>query len=35
MDTHVFKFLKNNLKLELRKTDAYNNRSFKITKRKL
>ncbi|MFX0022417.1 MAG: hypothetical protein ACFE9S_08815 [Candidatus Hermodarchaeota archaeon] len=34
-DTEVFKFLQNNLKLALKKTDANNNRSFKITKRKL
>lgn len=34
-DTNVFKFLQNNLKLALKKTDANNNRSFKITKRRL
>jgi 2-phospho-L-lactate guanylyltransferase (CobY/MobA/RfbA family) len=34
-DTNVFKFLQNNLNLTLKKTDANNNRSFKITKRKL
>jgi 2-phospho-L-lactate guanylyltransferase (CobY/MobA/RfbA family) len=33
-DTNVFRFLKNNLKLALKKTNANNNRSFKITKRK-
>ncbi|MFW9818823.1 MAG: hypothetical protein ACFFE5_04375 [Candidatus Thorarchaeota archaeon] len=31
-DTNVFKFLENNLKLALKKTDANNNRSFKFTK---
>ena len=32
MDTEVFRFLKNNLKLSIKKTNANNNRSFKITK---
>ncbi len=34
MDTDVFRFLQNNLKLTLKKIDANNNRSFKITRRK-
>ncbi len=34
MDTEVFKFLKNNLKLAIKKMSANNNRNFKITKRK-
>ncbi|MFW9901799.1 MAG: hypothetical protein ACFFDY_11010 [Candidatus Thorarchaeota archaeon] len=33
IDTDVFKFLKNNLKLSIKKTNVNNNRSFKITKR--
>ncbi|MFX1386795.1 MAG: hypothetical protein ACFE9M_06230 [Promethearchaeota archaeon] len=32
-DTSVFKFLNSNLKLSLRKLDANNNRTFRITKR--
>lgn len=35
MDTAVFDFLKNNLKLGIKKINANNNRSFKITRRKL
>lgn len=34
MDTDVFRFLQNNLKLTLKKIDANNNRAFKITRRK-
>ena len=34
MDTDVFRFLKNNIKLNIKKIDANNNRSFKITRRK-
>ncbi|MDX1798787.1 MAG: hypothetical protein R3255_09065, partial [Candidatus Lokiarchaeia archaeon] len=33
-DTEVFRFLKNNLKLALKKIKASNNRIFKIEKRK-
>ena len=34
MDTEVFKFLKSNLKLSIKKTNVNNNRSFTITRRK-
>jgi len=34
MDTEVFRFLKSNLKLSIKKIDANNNRSFKILERK-
>ncbi|MFW9972867.1 MAG: hypothetical protein ACFFDF_21955 [Candidatus Odinarchaeota archaeon] len=35
IETNVFRFLRTNLKLTLKKANANNNRSFKITRRKL